>query len=80
MVSTPDGMVVTIRPVRPGTRVEVRSRFDGHWAHGFEVCDAVDEAGDVSYRLRRRSDGSVLPVLFSHEDVREDKRRSMWWI
>ncbi|MCZ7536851.1 MAG: hypothetical protein M5T61_13750 [Acidimicrobiia bacterium] len=66
--------------MKQGTRVEVRSRFDDHWARGFEVCDTVDEQDGVRYRLRRRSDGSVLPVLFSDDDVREEKRRSMWWM
>lgn len=58
----------------------MRSRFDDHWARGFEVCDSVDEDGHVRHRLRRRSDGSILPVLFAEEDVREEKRRDMWWI
>jgi len=58
----------------------VRSRFDDHWARGFEVCDAIDEADGLHYRLRRRSDGSILPVLFADDDVREEKRRAMWWI
>ncbi len=80
MRSTSDGVVVTIRPVRLGTRVEVRSRFEDRWARGFEVCETVDEHGRLRYRLRRRSDGSVLPVLFADDDVREEKRREMWWI
>jgi hypothetical protein len=60
----------------PGTRVEVRSRFDGHWAHGFEVADLVDGA----YRLRRLSDGSILPAQFDGDDVRKErKRQGFWW-
>lgn len=67
--------------VRPGTRVEVRSRFDQRWARGFEVTDVVEEGGARRYRLRRRSDGSVLPVLFDADDVREDRRRkNLWWV
>lgn len=35
----------------------------------------------VRYRVRRRSDGSVLPALFGDEEVREEKRgNDMWWI
>lgn len=49
-----------------GTTVEVRSRFDRRWARGFSV-DSVDEA---TYRLRRTSDGAVLPARFAPEDVR----------
>jgi hypothetical protein len=68
--------------VRPGTRVEVRSRFDDRWARGFEVAEVIastDALKAQQYRVRRRSDGSVLPVLFDDDDVREERRRSMWW-
>ena len=59
-----------------GMRVEVRRRFDQHWARGFEVV-AVTESG---YRLRRLSDGIELPTEFAPEDVRrERKRQGMWW-
>jgi hypothetical protein len=67
--------------VDAGTRVEVRSRFDRAWARGFEVVESI--AGiDPGYRIRRRSDGCVLPVVFSCEDVREERRRTndMWWV
>jgi hypothetical protein len=53
----------------PGTRVEVRSRFDGAWCHGFEVAEVVDSLGQHAFRLRRLSDGAVLPALFSADDV-----------
>ena len=56
----------------PGTRVEVRCRFTGAWASGFEV--AAPDAG--GYRLRRLSDGAVLPVQFAEPDVQPDHRRS----
>jgi hypothetical protein len=68
------------RPVRAGTRVEVRSRFDAHWARGFEVAEEVEQFGETRYRVRRRSDNSVLPVLFTDDDVREEKRRELWWV
>ncbi len=59
-----------------GMRVEVRRRFDQHWARGFEVV-AVTEGG---YRLKRLSDGIELPAEFPPEDVRrERKRQGMWW-
>ena len=63
-----------------GTRVEVRSRFDDRWSRGFEVAEVVDEGDTAQYKLRRRSDGSVLPALFVDDEVREEKKRSMWWI
>ncbi|MFN8051958.1 MAG: hypothetical protein U0Q22_11000 [Acidimicrobiales bacterium] len=49
-----------------GTSVEVRRRFDQEWARGFEVASAAEDG----YRLRRRSDGAVLPVSFPADDVR----------
>lgn len=60
----------------------MRSRFDDRWARGFEVAEVIDPDGPPGahrYRIRRRSDGSVLPVLFDDEDVREERRRNMWW-
>lgn len=63
-----------------GTRVEVRSRFDDRWSRGFEVAEIVDEGDSARYKLKRRSDGSVLPALFVDDELREEKKRSMWWI
>ena len=70
--------------VRPGTRVEVRSRFESRWTRGFEVADRVDGAsdadGEAMYKVRRRSDGAILPVTFSEADLREENKRGTWWI
>jgi hypothetical protein len=63
-----------------GTRVEVRSRFDDRWSRGFEVAEVVPEGEGARYKLKRRSDGSVLPALFVDDELREEKKRSMWWI
>ena len=68
------------RRVRSGSRVEVRSRFDAHWARGFEIAELVEHFDQVRYRVRRRSDGAVLPVLFTDDDVREEKKRELWWV
>ena len=81
------GMEPAARMVDPGTRVEVRTRFDRRWSTGFEV-DAVLPAGDggsgdeaLRYRIRRRSDDSILPTDFGPDEVRSEKKgRSMWWI
>ena len=60
-----------IEGMEPGTKVEVRDRFRGFWARGFEVVTAED--GGV--RVRRLSDGSVLPAVFELDDVRIERRR-----
>jgi hypothetical protein len=70
--------------VRPGTHVEVRGRFESRWSRGFEVADRLEtehgSGGEPMYSVRRRSDGSILPVNFSESDLREENRRSTWWI
>jgi hypothetical protein len=63
--------------VKPGDHVEVRNNFDNQWARGFEIAEVVDVE---KLRIRRRSDGSVLPVEFVVSDVREERRRKMWWV
>jgi len=66
-----------VSDLEPGTRVEVRRRFDERWARGFEIVEAVDGNG---YRVKRLSDGSVLPAQFSEDDVRvERKKQGLWW-
>ena len=54
----------------PGTRVEVRSGYGTSWARGFEVA-GVDGDG-AQYRVRRVSDGQVLPETFDHEALRRE--------
>ena len=60
-----------------GTKVEVRRRFDQHWTRGFEIAEIVGDR----YRLRRLSDGSVLPADFEGEELRPERKRrqGMWW-
>ena len=57
------------RPVRPDG-VEVRCRFGDRWVTGFEVCEVIRFDDVTRYRLRRRSDGSVIPTLFDEKDLR----------
>ena len=61
--------------MRPGTRVEVRRRFDARWARGFEVL----EHSRGLYRLRRMSDGAPLPVPFPADDIRPERRDTFSW-
>jgi hypothetical protein len=67
--------------MRPGTRVEVRSRYEERWTRGFEVSEVVEgDNGEPHYRVRRRSDGAILPVMFTEDDLREERRRQpLWW-
>ena len=60
-----------------GTRVDVRSRYVGSWSRGFEVAEQVTAQ---RYRVRRLSDGTVLPDVFEEEELRPERRRSdFWW-
>jgi hypothetical protein len=62
--------------IEPGTRVDVRSRFDARWAHGFEIAEACPEG----YKIKRLSDGTVLPTQFAVDEVRiERRKRGTWW-
>lgn len=58
-----DEIVVILETGEP---VEVRRRFDQRWSRGFEIESSEDDG----YRLRRRSDGAVLPIVFAATDVR----------
>jgi len=49
-----------------GTEVEVLTRYEGHWASGFAIA-SVDQD---RFRLRRHSDGVVLPVSFRADQIR----------
>jgi hypothetical protein len=49
-----------------GTRVEVRTGYDGSWSYGFEVAQMTDDG----YWLRRVSDRYLLPRAFVPADVR----------
>jgi hypothetical protein len=61
----------------PGTKVEVRTRYDRSWSKGFEVVEAL---GDEAYRVRRLSDDVVLPVALPADDVRKERSSSYWWV
>jgi hypothetical protein len=51
-----------------GTEVEVLTRYEPHWASGFEI-ESVDLECN-QFTLRRNSDGAVLPATFSAREVR----------
>jgi hypothetical protein len=61
--------------MEPGSEVEVQSRFNGSWVRGFEIVEVRSHEQPDSLRIRRRSDGAVLPTLFSPDRVREVPRR-----
>jgi hypothetical protein len=53
-------------PVEIGDEVEVHTTFSDSWVGGFEIGEIVPEG----YRVRRKSDGSLLPGYTSESDVR----------
>jgi hypothetical protein len=60
-----------------GDKVEVRRKFDAQWAKGFEVAEATENG----FRVRRVSDGEILPVEFPERDLRKESRRNdFWWM
>ncbi|MGI8938218.1 MAG: hypothetical protein ACR2JF_08415 [Iamia sp.] len=64
------------RILEPGTKVEVRDGFEGHWNGGF-VVEALTDAG---YAVRRTSDDTVLARPLLRSSVRRERRNSMWWM
>ena len=63
---SPKTTVVPLTRLPVGTEVCVRNRFEGGWSRGFVVDDVVSHG----YRLRRLSDGVVLPSVFGPASVR----------
>jgi hypothetical protein len=49
-----------------GTSVEVRDRFCGSWARGFEIAEITHNG----YLVRRLSDGYVLPSEFAAHEAK----------
>ena len=58
--------IVTAEELAPGAEVEVRTHYQASWARGFEI--AFVEGDRV--RVRRRSDGSLLPTAVDRAEVR----------
>ena len=52
-----------------GDRVEVHTQFNDTWAEGFEIAQLIPEG----YRVRRLSDGSLLPGYTSEADLRPSR-------
>jgi hypothetical protein len=60
-----------------GDKVEVRRKFDAQWSKGFEVVEATASG----FKIRRLSDGEILPVEFPERDIRKESRRNdFWWM
>lgn len=70
-----DNRATTKGTIPAGTKVEVRTVFDRSWTNGF----TVDERTPDGYRVRRRSDGRVLPRIFAFDVVRRE-RHDLWWM
>jgi hypothetical protein len=69
-------------PRRPplGAPVEVRSSFEGNWCAGFEIAEVVvGRDGVEGFRVRRLSDGALLPAVFPPGDLIPGRRRTGRW-
>jgi len=49
-----------------GDQVDVHTQFSDSWVSGFEIAEIIPEG----FRVRRKSDASVLPGYTSESDVR----------
>ena len=54
------------RVLQVGDQVEVHTKYNDSWVGGFEIAEVLDGG----YRVRRTSDGSLLPNLTGEDDVR----------
>ena len=55
-----------IEGLQLGEAVEVHTKFNDKWVAGFEVAEIVANG----YRVRRTSDGSLLPNVTGGNDLR----------
>ncbi|MFM7270917.1 MAG: hypothetical protein ACKO2C_04705 [Actinomycetes bacterium] len=76
----PIGGSISPTPLAADGRIEVRSRFGNRWVDGFAIHEVV-LGGDASvgYRLRRVTDGFVLPAVFPEDDVRAAESKERAW-
>ena len=76
----PIGGTIAPGPVAVDGRIEVRSQFGSRWVSGFAVHEVVlGEEGSLGYRLRRLTDGFVLPAVFPEADVRAAEGDGRRW-
>jgi hypothetical protein len=66
-------MAKSERGLRPGDRVQVRTRYDGDWADGYEVADVAPDGTDPAIQVLRVSDRTVLPVAMPSSQVRPER-------
>ena len=52
-----------------GDQVDVQNRFDGSWSSGFEIAEVLGPPSQRTYRIRRLSDGEILPARFARDLV-----------
>lgn len=56
--------------LEPGDAIEVQNRFMETWCAGFEVSEVISDPICTHYRIRRTSDGMIIPDLFGETHVR----------
>ena len=64
----------------PGEPVEVLGSFDGNWSSGFEIAEVLGGPPNWTYRIRRTSDGEVLPRNFDHRSVLPQRELGNEWM
>ena len=76
----PIGGTISPTPLVADGRIEVRSRFGNRWVDGFAIHEVIlGDDGSVGYRLRRATDGFVLPAVFPEDEVRAAEHRDRTW-
>jgi hypothetical protein len=56
-------------PPPQGSAIAVWSSFEGSWSSGFEIAEVLHTDDGPQVRVRRVSDGAVLPALFPADQV-----------
>jgi hypothetical protein len=56
-------------PPPQGSAIAVWSSFEGSWSSGFEIAEVLQTSEGPRVRVRRVSDGAVLPALFAADQV-----------
>jgi hypothetical protein len=59
--------------LRTGARVEIQTGGGECWSTGFEIAEVLLETDGVAYRIKRLSDGRVLPTAFLAREIAAER-------